>query len=245
MAQSHSHIQSRTDIPRRRSDRYLRLGVLLTMVEALALRDDRTARHGAAVARYARVLAHEVGCTQREQRLVHSAGLLHDIGKFALPDRALRAGPLSGDDWAIVRRLPQESAALVGRLEGYGAVAEIILYHHEHVDGSGYPAGLIGKEIPLLSRILAVANVYDTLTSRDSYRPPLPAGDAREELGRSAGVQLDAELVARFGELLERDAVDLFGRDEDFDIELDVERATLEDAPPEAAKPTVRFKRKR
>ncbi|HEY7933763.1 MAG TPA: HD domain-containing phosphohydrolase, partial [Solirubrobacteraceae bacterium] len=121
----------------------LQLGVLTTLVETLALRDRTTASHAASVARYARELASELDRSEEEQDLVHTAGLLHDIGKFALPDRILRAEVLSDEDWALIRRHPQDGATLVGRLDGYGPVADAILYHHEHIDGSGYPAGLI------------------------------------------------------------------------------------------------------
>ena len=86
--------------------------------------------------------------SEHEQDLASTAGLLHDIGKFALPDRILHADDLPDEDWARVRRHPQDGATLVGRLDGYGPVADAILYHHERVDGSGYPAGLIGREIP-------------------------------------------------------------------------------------------------
>ena len=88
----------------------LQLGVLVTLVETLALRDRMTARHAAAVARYARALAQEAGCSEAEQDVAHTAGLLHDIGKFALPDRILNAEILSDEDWAMVRRHPQEGA---------------------------------------------------------------------------------------------------------------------------------------
>ncbi len=183
----------------------LQLGVLSTLVETLALRDKSTARHAAAVARYARRLAEAVGCDENEQDLAHTAGLLHDIGKFALPDRILHAEMLSDEDWAVIRRHPQDGATLVGRLDGYGPVADAILYHHEHVDGSGYPAGLIGNEIPLISRIIAVCSTYDTLTARDSYRAPRTPQDALTELRRVAGRQLDAELVDSFVEMIESD----------------------------------------
>ena len=106
----------------------LQLGVLTTLVETLALRDRTTARHAAAVARYARELAREIGCSEEDQDLVHTAGLLHDIGKFALPDRILKAEVLSDQDWAVIRRHPQDGATLVGRLDGYGPVADAILY---------------------------------------------------------------------------------------------------------------------
>ncbi len=183
----------------------LQLGVLSTLVETLALRDRSTARHSAAVARYARELAREAGCDEAEQDLVHTAGLLHDIGKFALPDRILHAEVLSDEDWAVIRRHPQEGATLVGRLDGYGPVADAILYHHEQVDGGGYPAGLIGSEIPLSSRILAICSTFDTLTARDAYRTPMTTQDAISELRRVAGRQLDQDLVEQFVALLKRD----------------------------------------
>src|SRR4029077_11403710 len=134
----------------------LQLGVLSTLIETLALRDRSTARHAAAVARSERALAVEAGSSEAEHELAHTAGLLHDIGKFVLPDRILHAEVLSDDDWAVIRRHPQDGATLVGRLAGYGPVADAILYHHEKLDGSGYPAGLIGNEIPRPSRILAI-----------------------------------------------------------------------------------------
>jgi putative nucleotidyltransferase with HDIG domain len=214
----------------------LQLGVLTTLVETLALRDRSTARHAAAVARHARELAREVGCDEADQDLVHTAGLLHDIGKFALPDHILRAEVLSDEDWALIRRHPQDGATLVGRLDGYGPVADAILYHHEHVDGSGYPAGLIGNEIPLTSRILAICSTYDTLTARDSYRSPMTPQDAMTELRRVAGRQLDADLVSSFIAMLERTGPSVLahGDDADFEAELAFERRARALAQPAA-----------
>jgi len=183
----------------------LQVGVLGTLFETLALRDPATARHGAAVARLARAVARELGLSERDQDLAATAGLLHDIGKFALPDVILRASELSDEDLAIVRRHSQDGAALVGRLDGYAPVAEIILHHHERVDGTGYPAGLIGREIPLLARIVAVCETYDTLTARDSYRTAVTPVEAFAELRRAAGRQLDADLVDRLISLIQRE----------------------------------------
>ena len=204
----------------------LQLGVLTTLVETLALRDRSTARHGAAVARYARALAEEVGSADAEPDLVHTAGLLHDIGKFAVPDHILHAEILSDEDWAVIRRHPQDGATLVGRLDGYGPVADTILYHHEHVDGSGYPAGLIGNEIPLASRIIAICSTYDTLTARETYRTPMTPRDAMTELRRVAGRQLDGELVELFITMLEREGpvTNAQGDDANFEDELAFER---------------------
>ena len=118
----------------------LQLGVLASMLETLALRDRMTARHSAAVARYARALAEAHGCSREQQDLAHTAGLLHDIGKFSFPDAILLAEqPLSDEDWRIVRRHPEEGARVVARMEAYGPVADIILGHHERWDGQGYP----------------------------------------------------------------------------------------------------------
>src|SRR5205823_12570447 len=212
----------------------LQLGVLATLVETLALRDRTTARHAAAVAHYARELAEEIGCDDAERELVHTAGLLHDIGKFALPDHILKATVLSDDDWAVIRRHPQDGATLVGRLDGYGPIAEAILYHHEHVDGSGYPAGLIGNEIPLASRIVAICSTYDTMTARETYRQPMTPQDAIAELRRVSGAQLDGELVESFIGMLERKgpAALMHGDEADFEAELAFGRRTRNIAQP-------------
>jgi putative nucleotidyltransferase with HDIG domain len=202
----------------------LQLGVLTTLVETLALRDRITARHAAAVARYARALAGEIDCSEADQDLVHTAGLLHDIGKFALPDRILKAEVLSDADWAVIRRHPQDGATLVGRLDGYGPVADAILYHHERVDGGGYPAGLIGGEIPLASRIIAVCSTYDTMLCGHGHRAPIPPREAMAELRKVAGTQLDPELVESFIGLLEREGAAFARTEASFEAELALER---------------------
>ncbi len=184
----------------------LQLGVLRTLVRALGMRDRTSGRHAAAVARYARALAIELECSEEECDTVHTAGLLHEIGKFTWPDRVLHAKVIADEDQATVKNHPQEGAILVGALDGYGEVADAILYHHERVDGRGYPAGLIGREIPLASRILAICSTYDTMTAREGYRSPMTADEAMTELRLAAEHgQLDGELVGSFVELLERE----------------------------------------
>jgi putative nucleotidyltransferase with HDIG domain len=212
----------------------LQLGVLRTLVRALGMRDETTGRHSAAVARYAQELAKEIGCSSDEQDTVHTAGLLHDIGKFTWPDRVLHADAVEPEDQAIVRRHPQEGAELVGALDGYGQVADAILYHHERVDGGGYPAGLIGKEIPVASRILAICCIYDTMTRRQSYRPPMTPEEGMTELRVAADHgQLDAELVESFISLLEREDTPFAeGEEADFETELAFGRRVREMAQP-------------
>ncbi|HET6508461.1 MAG TPA: HD-GYP domain-containing protein [Baekduia sp.] len=215
----------------------LQVGVLAALVQTLSLRDRMTARHSAAVARYARAIAEEIGCTTVEQELVHTAGLLHDIGKFAFPDRILLANrKLDDDDWKIVRTHPYQGARLVRRINGYGPVAEIILAHHERIDGRGYPRGLSGEEIPLLSRMISIADTYDVMTARDSYRDPVSQAEAIAELRRVSDAQLDGKLVEAFIRILERSDLQFqHTTDADFERELDFDARVRGYALPQAA----------
>jgi putative nucleotidyltransferase with HDIG domain len=204
----------------------LQLGMMSALLHTLDARDRMTARHSAAVARYAREIARAAGLSVREQDLVHTAGLLHDLGKFIFPDPILKAeAPLAPGDWRLVRRHPYQGAKIVSQVEGYGPVAEIVLAHHERVDGTGYPRRLGGEEIPELARILSVADVYDVMTARDSYRRPVGSLEAIQELRRVSGTQLDARFVDVFVRLLAgRDMRFRHGVDADFDAELALER---------------------
>jgi putative nucleotidyltransferase with HDIG domain len=203
----------------------LQVGVLAALVQTLSLRDKMTARHSAAVARYSRAIARATGCSEEQQDLVHTAGLLHDIGKFIFPDRILFADRrLSEDDWEIVRRHPAQGARVVGKVAGLGPVAEIIRCHHERIDGNGYPRALRGDEIPLLSRMISIADTYDVMTARDSYRTPVSQEAAIAELRRVSGTQLDGELVEVFIQLLCESGVGFqHTTDADFEAELNIE----------------------
>ncbi|HEX6154315.1 MAG TPA: HD-GYP domain-containing protein [Solirubrobacterales bacterium] len=210
------------------------VGMLSAMLRTLDLRDKMTARHSAAVARYSRAIAQRAGYSRREEELVHIAALLHDIGKFILPDRILKANvPLTDEDWMLIKRHPQQGARVVSSLDGYGPVADIILAHHERIDGKGYPRGLAGDEIPELARIISVADTYDVMTARDSYRTPMSSYDAIVELRRVAGKQLDARFVEIFIELLEgKDVSFQHGEAADFEKELALEARIEETASP-------------
>jgi putative nucleotidyltransferase with HDIG domain len=210
------------------------VGMLSAMLRTLDLRDQMTARHSAAVARYSRAIAQKAGFPRREEELVHIAALLHDIGKFILPDRILKANvPLTDEDWMLIKRHPQQGARVVSSLDGYGPVAEIILAHHERIDGKGYPRGLAGDDIPELARIISVADTYDVMTARDSYRTPMSSHDAIVELRRVAGKQLDARFVEIFIELLDgKDVSFQHGEAADFEKELALEARIAETASP-------------
>jgi putative nucleotidyltransferase with HDIG domain len=201
------------------------MALLSALLRTLDMRDRMTARHSAAVARYARELAVAAGMSEEEQELACTAGLLHDIGKFALPDRILRgSSELSVADWERIREHPYEGARIVSQIDGYERIGEFIHAHHERVDGLGYPRGLRVDGIPEIARIIAVVDAYDVMTARDSYRPSVAHGEAVEELIRVAGTQLDARFVKLFVELLASRDRDRFAEEADFDAELAMDR---------------------
>jgi putative nucleotidyltransferase with HDIG domain len=214
-------------IARKRTEEYAAMswGVLSSLVRALDRRDGRTARHSAAVAAFARDIALECGMSRRDAELAHTAGLLHDIGRFALPDRVMeRHGTLTEDDWEAIHEHPELGADLLRDLGVYGPVAEIVRAHHERVDGRGYPRRLKGDEIPQIARIVAVAEVYDTLTTKDTYRDRMTSFQAMTELRRVAGHQLDERFVEALAALLAGRGMDYRHADTaDFDTELAIE----------------------
>jgi putative nucleotidyltransferase with HDIG domain len=198
------------------------VALLSALLRTLDLRDRMTARHSAAVARYSREIAIAAGLSEDEQELAHTAGLLHDIGKFVFPDRLLSGTTkLTEEDWQIIRKHPYEGARIVSQVDGYQPVSEIILAHHERIDGLGYPRGLRSEEIPLVARIISVADTYDVMTARDSYREPVSSFEAIEELRRVSGTQLDGRFVEIFVQILaDKDIAYRHGEDADFDREL-------------------------
>jgi HD-GYP domain-containing protein (c-di-GMP phosphodiesterase class II) len=178
-----------------------------------------------------------MGLDEREQDLIHTAALLHDIGKFILPDTVLFANrKLTDDEWELIKLHPEQGAKLVERIEGYGPVAEIVLHHHEKFAGGGYPTGIAGRDIPLGARIIAAADTYDVMTSRDSYRRPVSSEASLAELRRVAGTQLDPEVVEVFERVILEKRVAFSHTDEaDFESELAFERRVADYARPRLA----------
>jgi putative nucleotidyltransferase with HDIG domain len=234
MVLAFSYMMRLVSIARARTRQYANLswGVLSSLIRTLDERDHRAARHCAAVARFSRDIARRAGMSEREQELAHTAGLLHDIGRFALSDRVLEPeGELTQDDWRVVRLHPSIGANLLQDIGVYGPVAEIVLAHHERIDGRGYPNGVSGDEIPPIARIVAVAEVYDTLTAPDTYRDRMTSFEALTELRRVSGRQLDERYVEILAQLLAGQGTDYRHADEaDYDRELDIERRLNEAA---------------
>ena len=224
-----AHLLARS---RQRAEQYVSLswGVLAGLLRALDTRDGRAARHAAAVARFARDIAESVGMSKQDCELAHTAGLLHDMGHFALSDRVHeRDRTLTHEDWAAIQRHPELGAEMLRDLGMYGPISEIVRAHHERVDGRGYPNGLSAAEIPEIAKIIAVAEVYDTLTAGDTYRTPMSSFEALRELRRVAGTQLDARYVEVLARLLSGEGIEYRHADAaHFDAELDMERRITE-----------------
>ena len=211
----------------------LQMGLLTTVLQTLSMRDPMTARHSAAVARYSRETARLMGLSDAEQDLIHTAALLHDIGKFIFPDSILFAErKLTEEEWETVKMHPEQGARLVRRIDGYGPVADIIYCHHERYDGNGYYKITV-NEIPLGSRIIAAADTYDVMTSRDSYRRPVSSEAALAELRRVSGSQLDPMVVEIFETMILERGIGFRHTDAaDFEIELAFDKRVADYARP-------------
>ena len=172
---------------------------LLGLANALEAKDEYTRGHSDRVAALARRLALEAGLTARQAEVIAQSGLLHDLGKIGVPEHILRKpGPLSEEEWAVMRRHPVTGSQIVAPLEFFADGALIVRHHHERADGSGYPDGLSGETIPLGARVVAVADVYDALTSDRPYRRGLTHAAALERLAAESGSTLDSRLTRLF-----------------------------------------------
>jgi putative nucleotidyltransferase with HDIG domain len=170
-----------------------------SLVAALDARDRYTAGHSAAVALTAKNVAAELGFSQPMQTMVYQSGLVHDIGKIGLPSTLLeKCGRLEAAEHAVLQSHPVIGAEILSKGDVPDEMLEAVLHHHERFDGSGYPAGLLGNDIPIFARILAVADAFDAMVSDRPYRPAMPVAVAVEELVRGSGSQFDPMIVDAF-----------------------------------------------
>jgi HD-GYP domain-containing protein (c-di-GMP phosphodiesterase class II) len=171
------------------------LAALLNLAEALDVRDTGSASHCQRVGRFAELTARELGLPPESVERIRLAGILHDVGRVALPDDLIaKDGPLTEDEWAWVRAHPAIGARMIETTE-YEDIRSWILFHHERPDGTGYPDGRGEDDVPLESSILAVADAYEAMTSERPYRPTLAPEEAADELRREAGHQFRADVV--------------------------------------------------
>jgi putative nucleotidyltransferase with HDIG domain len=173
------------------------------LIATLDARDRYTAGHSAAVAIYARDIATRLGLDQVQQELAHLCGLVHDIGKIGLPAGLLeKPGALTLEERREMQRHSEIGERILANVDTYAEIASIVRHHHERVDGQGYPDGLAGDDIPLLSRIIAVADAYNAMTSDRPYRDAMPSRVARLRLAQAVETQFDTSIVAAFEAVL-------------------------------------------
>jgi len=177
---------------------------VIAMAREIDMRECGTAEHSQVVGRYAALCARELGLPDELVEDVRLAGLLHDVGKSGVSDAIVsKPASLSDSEWLAMRYHPELGASLLNDA-GLDDVREWILCHHERPDGLGYPRGLVGDEIPLGARILAVADAYEAMTTDRVYRRSIGRWRARDELRRNAGAQFDRTVVEAFLRVLER-----------------------------------------
>lgn len=171
-------------------------GTLKALIAALDYRDHATWDHSIRVVAYATAMAEEMGLAQAEQEKLALAGFLHDIGKIGVPDHILlKTTKLLPEEWEAIKRHPEFGYEIIHQIEFLENAADIILLHHEHYDGSGYPLGLKGEKIPLTARIFAVADALDAMTSDRPYRSARSMEEAVSEVRRLAGKQFCPQCV--------------------------------------------------
>lgn len=171
-------------------------GMLESLVAAVDNKDSYTAEHSAEVTHYAMTIAEALGLSEKSLRIVRVAGLLHDVGKIGIPGSILRKpGRLTPDEAEIMKRHPQLGGLLIQEIPDCKEIRAAVVSHHERWDGTGYPHGLAGEAIPLIARIMAVADALSAMTSDRPYRAGLSMAEAIDELRSGAGAQFDPALV--------------------------------------------------
>ena len=173
--------------------------LIQSLSDSIDLKEPHTGGHTRRVAIYAQHLGRLMGLRGNELESLFLAGLLHDLGKLGMPDRVLlKPGPLTNEEWQEARRHPVDGWRLLSPYEHLDAVARVVRHHHERFDGTGYPDGLKGDEIPIGARIVSVVDAFDAMYLGRPYRGPVPWDDVKEEFIRSSGTQFDPKVVEAF-----------------------------------------------
>lgn len=179
------------------------IDTMTTLILTEEAKDPYVHGHSKRVTRCAIEVAKVLGFSEEERKVIERAGILHDIGKVGISDAILhKPGKLNEEEWAEIKRHPGRAVEILEPLKFLTKEKEIICHHHERVDGKGYPDGLKGGNIPIGSRILAVADSFDAMNSERPYRKPLPEEEIISELKNASGVQLDGRIVSVFLDLL-------------------------------------------
>jgi putative nucleotidyltransferase with HDIG domain len=179
------------------------IGMARALAYAAALREEEPEAHAAEVSLLATLVAERLGLPDAGVWRCRLGGWLHDVGKVAIPDSILeKPGPLDDAEWELMKTHPAAGADIVSRFAQLREAAAAVRHHHERFDGTGYPHGLAGAAIPIEARIVAAADAYSAMTASRPYSPARPPAEAADELRRSAGTQLDPEVVAALVDVL-------------------------------------------
>lgn len=172
------------------------LHVVASLAEAIDAKDTYTNGHSGRVAEYSREIAARSGYGKDKQNDIYMMGLLHDVGKIGIPDAVInKPARLTDEEFEIIKTHPALGAKILENIKEMPSLARGAKWHHEKYDGSGYPDKLVGEDIPVEARIIAVADAYDAMTSHRSYRSPLPQDVVRQEIIKGKGTQFDPEFA--------------------------------------------------
>lgn len=179
------------------------MGAIEALSAAVDAKDQNTRGHSEAVSRLALAMGEKLGMNAEDLDSLKAAALLHDIGKIGTPDAILsKPGPLKLDEWQVIENHPRIGSEILQKVQELNSIVPAVRHHHERFDGLGYPSGLSGKSIPLIARIIALADSFDAMVSDRTYRSALSMEDALDEIQRCAGTQFDPELVQMFVDLV-------------------------------------------
>jgi HD-GYP domain-containing protein (c-di-GMP phosphodiesterase class II) len=181
------------------------MGSIRMLANAIDEKDPYTRGHSERVAFYSMLMARHLGMSEAEVERVHLSGIIHDVGKIGIEDRILRKpAALTDDEYEIMKQHPRKGEHILDAVPLLKEMAGAGLMHHENWDGSGYPDGRKGEEIPLLGRIVSVADAFDAMTTDRPYRAALPLEYAAGEIDRMGGTQFDPDVAKVFAPLCER-----------------------------------------
>lgn len=189
-----------------RENERLSLHIVKSLADAIDAKDTYTNGHSGRVADYSREIAKRFGYSEKEQDEIYMMGLLHDVGKIGIPDAVInKPTHLTEEEYDLIKNHPVMGARILKNIKEMPRLVTGARWHHERYDGNGYPDGLKGEDIPEGARIIAVADSYDAMSSRRSYRDVLPQGKVKEELQKGRGTQFDPQFVDVMLEMIEED----------------------------------------
>lgn len=189
-------------------DKSMRSSLILSLKKALEERDYETEEHAERLTKLSVLLGKKIKLDDSELNKIKLLAMLHDIGKISIPDNiVLKQGKLTPDQWEIMKKHSEIGHRIAQSSPDLTQIAPGILYHHESWNGSGYPDGLKGEEIPIISRILSIVDTYDAMISSRPYREGIPKEKALKEIKRCSGTQFDPYLVEKFVEIIKRESI--------------------------------------